>query len=149
MVRLRNAEIFSSSRQLRFSPETMTSPAVGVSKPAISWMSVVLPEPLGPMIASKLPSTMRRLRFRSACTRSLFSRYSTLTFSRRIMEARLGSLSPHRHLLDADVSILIGRAHGDKMQTGPERAEFDLERFFAVVEHAVLRGKKLPIAAVD
>src|ERR1039458_7268570 len=125
MVRLRNAEIFSSLRWLRVSPETITSPAVGVSKPAISWMRVVLPEPLGPMMASKLPSRTCRLRLRSACTRSLFSRNSTLMFSRWIMTRDSGcngasakcqnqsaldgsavttSLRAHRYLLDTDVS---------------------------------------------
>src|ERR1017187_3473562 len=132
-------------------------------------MSVVLPEPLGPIMASKLPSRTCRLRLRSACTRSLFSRYSTLMFSSWIMardsrcnggsakrqnqstpdgSAVTTSLRAHRYLLDTDVSILIGCAHGDKMQACGERADFDLERFFAVVEHAVLRGKKLPLTAV-
>src|SRR3954471_4341359 len=58
----------SSPRPLMSTPETVTSPEVGLSRPARMCMSVDLPEPEGPMTAVRRPAAMSTETLRSAST---------------------------------------------------------------------------------
>ena len=49
-------------------PESRTSPAVGLSSVARMFRSVVFPEPLSPMIATNSPSSTEKFTSESACT---------------------------------------------------------------------------------
>src|SRR5438552_9068424 len=70
-----------SRRQPRSRPPSSTRPALGESRPAIRLSSVLLPEPLGPRIATKSPAGMRRLTSRTAATDAGPPPYCLLTSS--------------------------------------------------------------------
>ena len=49
-------------------PSSSTLPAVGLSRAASMFSSVVLPEPLSPMMAAYSPSSTEKFTLRRACT---------------------------------------------------------------------------------
>jgi hypothetical protein len=57
-----------SFRWVISTPSIWTRPAVGRSSPARMCISVLLPEPDGPMMAVSLPCAMSMSTFRKACT---------------------------------------------------------------------------------
>ena len=62
-------------------PSSRTLPLVGLSMQPITFSSVVLPEPDGPMIATNSPAFTVRFRFDKAGTSRLPSVYVLLRFS--------------------------------------------------------------------
>ena len=64
----RSCVSFRSESRARSTPHTRTEPDVGVSRPAITCISVDFPEPDGPITAVKRRSAMSRLTPASAWT---------------------------------------------------------------------------------
>ena len=64
-------------------PHTVTSPEVGASSVPAIVNSVLLPEPLGPMIATSSPASIAKSTSTSACTIDSPSPYDLLTRSIR------------------------------------------------------------------
>ena len=69
--RARQAVSFARLSRLISSPATVMLPELGTSSPPIRLRSVVLPEPLGPMKATKSPLSTLRLTPWRTCSSSL------------------------------------------------------------------------------
>ena len=68
-IRLRRSLVRSfSARRVRSTPSIQTLPDVSVSRPARQCISVLLPEPEGPMIAVNWPAAKSTVTPARACT---------------------------------------------------------------------------------
>ena len=79
--RARQAVSFARLSRLISSPATVMLPALGTSRPPSRLRSVVLPEPLGPMKATKSPLSTLRLTPCRTCSSSLPRRYVLATLA--------------------------------------------------------------------
>ncbi len=70
MCAARNSASSSSERSLSLRPPTLTWPSEGRSRPARMFRSVDLPEPEGPISATKRPAGISSETSSSACTSS-------------------------------------------------------------------------------